>query len=78
MRTLREYFQRCGGAHGQHSDLLRVQLLVGDVAAGLSALHGCGVVHGDVKLDNVPVFPDTTRSTGALAKVADFGGCDIV
>ncbi|KAK0721372.1 hypothetical protein B0T21DRAFT_338099 [Apiosordaria backusii] len=73
MGTLRDYFQRCGRVQGQQSDLLRVQLLVGDVAAGLSALHGCGMVHGDVKLDNMLVFQDTHRPTGAMAKVGDFG-----
>ncbi|KAK4222140.1 NUAK family SNF1-like kinase 2 [Podospora fimiseda] len=39
----------------------------------LAALHKCGIVHGAVKLDNILVFPDIDRPTGALAKVADFG-----
>ncbi|KAK4199630.1 putative serine threonine protein kinase [Triangularia verruculosa] len=73
MGTLREYFQQRGKSHGQQSDLLHIEILVGDVASGLSALHKCGIVHGDVKLDNMLVFPDPSRPSSAIAKVADFG-----
>ena len=39
-----------------------------DVAEGLSALHSCGVVHGDVKTENVLMKKDARL----IAKVADF------
>ncbi|UKZ69956.1 uncharacterized protein TrAtP1_010959 [Trichoderma atroviride] len=50
-----------------------LQILAGDVASALSALHTCGIVHGDVKLDNVLVFHSWDRPAGALAKLTDFG-----
>jgi len=42
-----------------------------DIANGLSALHACGIIHGDVKLDNILMFEDS-NSGRWLAKVADF------
>ncbi|KAH9889232.1 protein kinase-like protein [Xylariomycetidae sp. FL2044] len=54
------------------------EILLGDVASGLSALHLCGIVHGDVKLDNVLVFRSWDRPAKAIAKIADFGHSLIV
>jgi serine/threonine protein kinase len=45
--------------------------LCADVAAGLDALHACGIVHGDVKNENILVFGH--RERGFVAKLADFG-----
>lgn len=41
-----------------------------DVACGLEALHACMIVHGDVKQDNVLVFPHPQRRF--TAKISDF------
>ncbi|KAM5345132.1 hypothetical protein ACJ41O_010994 [Fusarium nematophilum] len=47
--------------------------LFADVACGLSALHECGVVHGDIKCGNILVFPTDKTEHGYQAKLADFG-----
>ncbi|THU98228.1 hypothetical protein K435DRAFT_753192 [Dendrothele bispora CBS 962.96] len=59
--------------------MLDVKRMFGhDVAKGLAILHACGVVHGDLKHENVLVFPHHGRRTREdikfIAKVADFGG----
>ena len=41
-----------------------------DMVAGLEAIHACGIVHGDFKLDNVLVFKHPAR--GFWAKISDF------
>jgi len=48
-------------------------VFVSDVAAGLTALHECEIVHGDLKLDNVLVFQADDRAGKAIAKICDFG-----
>ncbi|KAI9803858.1 MAG: hypothetical protein M1825_001738 [Sarcosagium campestre] len=45
--------------------------ILSDIADGLQALHLSNVVHGDVKPDNVLIFPD--RDRGMKAKISDFG-----
>jgi serine/threonine protein kinase len=44
-----------------------------DVACGLMALHQCGIVHGDLKLNNVIIFKSWDRPSGTVAKLCDFG-----
>lgn len=53
------------------------QKLCYDVARGLSALHACGIVHGDMKHENVLIYrsDDTQLGVPYTAKLADFGGC---
>ncbi|KAL4902358.1 hypothetical protein BDW74DRAFT_180863 [Aspergillus multicolor] len=48
------------------------EILAGDIATGLMALHKCGIVHGDLKLDNVLVVPSLDRPSMVVARVADF------
>ncbi|KAJ3811095.1 hypothetical protein F5876DRAFT_76148 [Lentinula aff. lateritia] len=47
-----------------------------DVAKGISILHACGVVHGDLKHENVLVYPnrDSNATVKYVAKISDFGG----
>jgi serine/threonine protein kinase len=45
--------------------------IASDVTKGLQVLHACGIIHGDLKLENVLVFQDGNGS--AIAKLADFG-----
>lgn len=47
------------------------QLLCLDIARGLSALHRTGLVHGDMKAENVLVCSSPSRRY--LAKISDFG-----
>lgn len=67
MGTMREHISK------DKPPLNHIEILVGDVASGLSILHSCGIVHGDMKLDNVLVFPSWDRPAKAIAKIADFG-----
>jgi len=73
---------------GTLRDLLQRQLLLSyeekahlclDVMRGLSVLHECGIIHGDLKLENILVFTrdeyiNDESSRRWIAKLADFGG----
>ncbi|KAF2791697.1 hypothetical protein K505DRAFT_248366 [Melanomma pulvis-pyrius CBS 109.77] len=53
------------------------QKLCHDVARGLSILHACGIIHSDLKHENVLVFDNPYEEPPGqpyLAKLADFGG----
>jgi Protein kinase domain len=42
-----------------------------DVAQGLDILHRCGIIHGDMKAENVLIFSHLEKKY--IAKIADFG-----
>lgn len=65
--SLREYLKECP------QSIRSKLILMGDVAAGLMALHRCGIVHGDLKADNVVIFSSLDRPSMSIAKVSDFG-----
>lgn len=44
-----------------------------DIAEGLYVLHQCGVVHGDVKPENILIFPRIGHQDSFMAKLTDFG-----
>ncbi len=44
-----------------------------DIAQGLVVLHECGIVHGDVKPDNILIFPHDGFQKAFTAKLTDFG-----
>ncbi|ODH37039.1 serine/threonine protein kinase [Paracoccidioides brasiliensis] len=53
------------------------QKLCYDISRGLAILHACGIVHGDLKHENVLIFEnryDTVECQPYTAKLADFGG----
>ena len=52
------------------------KMLCYDVAAGIKVLHECGVVHGDLKAENVLIFDHPVR--GYVAKLSDFGSAVIL
>lgn len=51
--------------------------LICDIAAGLAALHELGIVHGDLKDENVLLFPSNLEAKPVVAKLADFGAAGI-
>ena len=44
-----------------------------DIANGISALHASRIVHGDVKPDNILIFPRIGSQDAFMAKLTDFG-----
>ena len=58
----------------QDSDLEQIYLVLEQICDALAYLHSQGIVHGDVKPQNILVATDPDRaSTGPMAKVLDFG-----
>ncbi|KAL8645702.1 MAG: hypothetical protein Q9210_006559 [Variospora velana] len=44
-----------------------------DVGNGLGAVHSAGIVHGDLKLENILIFEEQSTSGRWTAKLCDFG-----
>lgn len=65
--------------HGNLADLQAREVLSSevkqsislDIGRGLKILHQCGIVHGDVKSENILIFSDTGKKY--VAKLGDFG-----
>lgn len=70
--TLDEYVAFARSNNETISADMKVSLL-SDVADALSAVHSCGVVHGDIKPQNILIFRNQDGSI--TAKLSDFGGC---
>jgi len=75
--VIRTEFSALGTLHGfmrawECPYRLKKQLML-DVATGLAALHVCSMVHGDVKAENVLMFPTQDPDCPFIAKVSDFG-----
>ena len=49
--------------------------IANDIASGLASLHACGVVHGDLKFENILIFEQLDGSF--CAKISDFGLCSV-
>ncbi|KAI4158528.1 MAG: hypothetical protein L6R39_000506 [Caloplaca ligustica] len=71
--TLEDYFTYASSNNEMISADSKVSLLC-DVASGLSAVHTCGVVHGDIKPQNILIFQQQPEGP-LIAKISDFGGC---
>lgn len=60
--------------HTAEIPLQVLQHLILDVTNGLDAIHACNIIHGDIKPDNVLVFPqETNQPYFCIAKLSDFG-----
>ena len=70
--TLDEYIAFARSNNETISANIKVSML-SDVADALSAVHSCGVVHGDIKPQNILLFRNQDGSL--IAKLSDFGGC---
>ena len=71
--TLDTFYMNRSGSKSFSTDIG----FIADIADGLSALHMCGVIHGDLKPQNVLLFDDPETKGGLVAKVADFGFSNI-
>ena len=44
-----------------------------EIADGLLAMHQVGIVHGDIKGNNILLFTDESEENTVVAKISDFG-----
>lgn len=55
-------------------DIIGYQLCL-DAAEGLAAMHRFAIVHGDIKPDNILIFPHEDPKVPFIARLSDFGVC---
>ncbi|KAI1274067.1 hypothetical protein F5Y07DRAFT_223980 [Xylaria sp. FL0933] len=48
-------------------------VLARNIAEGIQSMHQCGIVHGDVKPENILIFPRRDADNEFVAKLTDFG-----
>ncbi|KAL7795074.1 hypothetical protein V8C37DRAFT_415013 [Trichoderma ceciliae] len=73
------------GSHGSLDDMiktsyskpsiLQMRHITIDIAVGLHAMHSVGLLHGDLKPDNIIIASHQDPTRNIIAKIADFGGC---
>ena len=61
------------GARGSGGSTWRRREIVRQVATVLDAAHAAGIVHRDIKPDNIYIVPDAELAGGERARVLDFG-----
>lgn len=73
--SLRDWLQinRTAVQNSKFHTLRRNLHLCREVASGVLALHQCGIIHGDIKLDNVIVCRKPEEKFGIQVKISDFG-----
>ncbi|KAH8647689.1 kinase-like domain-containing protein [Xylariales sp. PMI_506] len=69
LSDLQQYLSARAAVDIPSTELIR---LAAEIASGLGALHACGLVHGDIKPDNVLLY---MRKNNMTAAVADLGTC---
>ncbi|KAI0429703.1 hypothetical protein F5Y09DRAFT_342358 [Xylaria sp. FL1042] len=47
--------------------------LARNIGEGIQSMHDCGIVHGDVKPENILIFPRRDADNEFVAKLTDFG-----
>ena len=67
--SLKDYFE--GKLERIPKDSLDDKILIGQVALGLAYIHDKGIIHKDLKLENILLKQQSPRLV--LAKIADFG-----
>ncbi|KAM0437815.1 hypothetical protein ACHAPT_002180 [Fusarium lateritium] len=70
-----DYLLRSQGGHDSVLPNQSKEHIMLDIAAGLQAIHNAGIVHGDLKPENIIIVPCRTDDTREMvAKLLDFGG----
>lgn len=75
MCSLSEFLQSETKTRGKRLSWEIKHQLCLDISEGLAVLHRHGIVHGDVKPDNVLVFKQDNPNVPYLGKLSDFGVC---
>ncbi|KAG5559615.1 hypothetical protein RHGRI_009216 [Rhododendron griersonianum] len=71
--SLRDLIRKSRGSGLPESD---VRLYTRSILLGIKHVHDCGLLHLDIKPDNILLFPCASRTTGStkfMAKICDFG-----
>lgn len=67
-----EFFDRGTSSMPNYKKIIEVAL---EVAIGLHHLHRFGIIHGDIKSDNILLQSSNSASKGFIAKIGDYGNC---